>query len=64
MFPYPVIISGKEIEIILYPMDEIESMRKINRADISRFKGILTAEEADTYHQYLKTVRQEWNRDI
>jgi hypothetical protein len=62
--PIPNHYIGKEIEIILHPTDEIESERKTKRVNISRFKGILTTEEADTYHQYLKNARQEWNRDI
>ncbi|HEY5325993.1 MAG TPA: hypothetical protein VIJ27_03255 [Mucilaginibacter sp.] len=30
----------------------------------SRFKGLLTNEEAEKYHQYLKQARSEWERDI
>ena len=30
----------------------------------SRFKGLLTNEEADKYHQYLQKARQEWERNI
>ncbi len=30
----------------------------------SRFKGLLTNEEADKYHLYLQQARSEWDRDI
>lgn len=30
----------------------------------SRFKGLLTTEEANKYHSYLKQARDEWERDI
>jgi hypothetical protein len=30
----------------------------------SRFKGLLTNEEANKYHTYLKQARSEWERDI
>jgi hypothetical protein len=30
----------------------------------SRFKGLLTNEEAEKYHQYIKQARSEWDRDI
>ena len=35
---------------------------KTNNA--SRFEGLLTAQEADKYDQYLKNARSEWDRDI
>jgi hypothetical protein len=39
-----------------------ERMPKKNNA--SRFKGLLTNEEAEKYHQHLKQARSEWDRDI
>ena len=30
----------------------------------SRFKGLLTIEEVDKHHTYLKQARQEWEIDI
>ena len=30
----------------------------------ARFKGLLTNEEAMSYHTYLKQARSEWERDI
>jgi hypothetical protein len=30
----------------------------------ARFKGILSAAEADKYHQYLQKARQEWDGNI
>ncbi|MGZ3756075.1 MAG: hypothetical protein ACXVAY_20470 [Mucilaginibacter sp.] len=39
-----------------------EKTTKSNNA--SRFKGLLTDEEAEKYHVYLKQARSEWDRDI
>ena len=35
-----------------------------NNRNAARFKDILTDDEADKYHQYLKKARQEWDRNI
>jgi hypothetical protein len=32
--------------------------------NVSRFKSVLTADEAGRYHQYLQSARQEWDRHI
>ena len=39
-----------------------EKIQKTNNA--SRFKGLLTNEEAKMYDKYLKQARSEWDRDI
>jgi hypothetical protein len=43
---------------------ELTEEKSIKLNDVSRFKGILTNDEADKYHQYLKKARNEWDRDI
>ena len=55
---------GREVEVLLYTKDELneEKVTKINNA--ARFKGLLSKEEAEKYHQYLKQARSEWDRDI
>lgn len=30
----------------------------------ARFKGLLTSEEANSFHIYLRQARSEWERDI
>jgi hypothetical protein len=54
---------GKEIEILLYAKDEMLEA-KTAKGNFARFKGLLTSEEADKYHDYLKQARNQWNRDI
>ena len=39
-----------------------ESVPPKNNA--ARFRGILTNEETEKYHQYIKQSRTEWDRDI
>ncbi len=55
---------GKQIEVLMYAVDELaeEKIAKPNQA--SRFKGLLTSEEADKFHSHLKQARSEWDRDI
>jgi len=55
---------GKEIEVLLYSKDELTQERLVKGGNSARFKGLLTNEEADKYHHYLKQARNEWNRDI
>jgi hypothetical protein len=44
------------------PIEKTPLMPKKN--NIARFKGLLTSQEADNYHIYLKQARNEWERDI
>ena len=55
---------GKKVEFLIYVSDEIESFKSVNPSNASQFKGILNAEEAKSFNQYLTTVRQEWDRNI
>jgi hypothetical protein len=55
---------GKEIEVLLYSKEELTEEKKTNGKNASRFKGLLTIEEADKYQAYLKHARTEWDRDI
>jgi len=55
---------GKQIEVLLFALDEpIEEKTTINN-NAARFKGLLTTDEADKYHTYLKQARNEWDRDL
>lgn len=54
---------GKELEILVYAKDELlEGKTTVGNA--SRFKGLLTSEEADKFHDYINKARTEWDRDI
>ena len=55
---------GKKVEFLIYVSDEKESLKPVNPSNASQFKGILNAEEAKSFNQYLTTVRQEWDRNI
>jgi len=58
---------GKKLEVIIYADDEVWKLSKevnLPRSKISSFKGILTNDEAEKYHQYLQKSRQEWDRNI
>ena len=55
---------GKEIEVLLYAKDELTDEKTPKRNNAARFKGLLTKEDAEKYHQYLKQARSEWERDI
>ena len=55
---------GKKVEFLIYVSDEIERVKSSKPTTASQFKGILNAEEAKSFNQYLTTVRQEWDRDI
>jgi hypothetical protein len=54
---------GKRVEITFLDLDEIEN-KTSNTNNVSRFKGLLTNEEADQYNNYLKQARKEWDRDL
>jgi hypothetical protein len=60
----PVHYVGKKVEFLIYVSDEIESLKPVNARNASQFKGILNAEEAKSFNQYLTAVRQEWDRNI
>ena len=55
---------GKEIEVLLYAKDELNEEKVIKKNSAAKFKGLLTKEEGEKYHQYLKKARSEWDRDI
>ena len=55
---------GKKVEFLIYVSDEIESLKPMQPTNAAQFKGILNAEEAKSFNQYLTTVRQEWDRNI
>jgi hypothetical protein len=62
-----VIIPINEWDSILAKhtdLKELAEEKNPKTNDASRFKGLLTNEEAEKYHKYLKKARSEWDRDI
>jgi hypothetical protein len=55
---------GKKVEFLIYVSDEVERLESTKASNASQFKGILNAEEAKSFNQYLTSVRQEWDRNI
>ena len=55
---------GKEIEVLLYSKEELSGTNNTNIKNAARFKGLLTGEEADKFHTYLKRAHTEWDRGI
>lgn len=55
---------GKQIEVLLYAVDELTEEKTAKANHAASFKGLLTADDADKYHTYLKNARSEWNRGI
>jgi hypothetical protein len=49
---------------LLYAKDELIEEKTTSNNNAARFKGLLTSEEADKYHSYLKQARNEWDRNI
>ena len=49
---------------IHHDLKKLMEGKKTHTNSASRFKGLLTNEEAEKYHQYLKQARSEWDRDI
>ena len=60
----PASYIGKEIEVLFYATDELKEQENTPKNNAARFKGLLTKDEAEKYHQYLKQARSEWDRDI
>lgn len=50
---------GKEIEVLLYPVDELEKKESVqnNAAD---FRGIFSKEEGAKFNEYINQSRDEW----
>ena len=54
---------GKKIEVLYYALDEIkEEETPVKANTMARFRGILTAEEANQLQEYVKKSREEWDR--
>lgn len=55
---------GKQIEVLLYAVDELIAEEKIATPhNAARYKGIFSTEEGEKFNQYLQQARSEWDRD-
>jgi len=55
---------GKEIEVFLYAKEELMEEKQFKGSSMSRFRGLLSAEEANQLQEYVKKSREEWDRNI
>ncbi len=55
---------GKQIEVLLYAVDELVAEEKIDTPhNAATYKGIFSKEEGEKFNQYLQQARSEWDRD-
>jgi len=55
---------GKKVEFLIYISDDLERVQTAKSNKAAQFKGILSADEAQSFNQYITTARQEWDRTI
>jgi hypothetical protein len=55
---------GREIEVLLYAIDEVEEEIIKPKKTMANFTGILSEQDYQTLKSHTEQVRKEWNRDI
>ena len=57
---------GKQIEVLMYDIDELKQQEAVNQKKASAFRGKLNLsdEQYKDFQSYLKDIRGEWERDI
>ena len=55
---------GKQVEVLLYTVDEVADIKPVIPKKMSDFKGIITVAEADQLQEYVKQSRAEWERNF
>ena len=55
---------GKEIEFLLYSVEELEEERIKSKKTMANFAGVLTENEYQSLKSNTEHARSEWNRDI
>ncbi|MCL2327631.1 MAG: hypothetical protein FWC39_03840 [Bacteroidetes bacterium] len=55
---------GKKVEFLIYISDDLERVQTVKSNKAAQFKGILSADEAQSFNQYITAARQEWDRTI
>lgn len=55
---------GRQIEVLLYAVDELIEEKIARPNNAAKYKGIFSREEGEKFNQYLKQARSEWERDF
>jgi hypothetical protein len=55
---------GREIEVLLYAIDEVEEEIIKPKKTMANFTGILSEQDYQSLKSHTEQVRKEWNRDI
>ena len=55
---------GKQIEVLLYAIDEVELEKTNAPLNASKYKGIFSKKEGETLNDFITRARNEWERDI
>jgi hypothetical protein len=57
---------GKQIEVLLYAVDELQEEKRIESKKPSDFRGKLklSDEQYSDFQNHVKNIRDEWKRDI
>ncbi len=55
---------GREIEVLLYAIDEVEEEIIKPKKTMANFTGILSEQDYQSLKSHTEQVREEWNRDI
>jgi hypothetical protein len=62
----PETYIGRPVEILLYAVDELKEQDSAKKKKPSDFKGTLnlTEEQYEDFQSHLRSIRNEWDRDI
>jgi hypothetical protein len=55
---------GRNLEVLLYATDEPQNIVSEEVNTMSKYRGILSSDEADELQEYVKKSREEWGKDI
>jgi hypothetical protein len=55
---------GREIEVLLYPKDELQEEKIKPKKTMANFSGILSENDYKSLKSHTEKARKEWNRDI
>lgn len=57
---------GRQIEVLLYAVDELENQKSLRKKKPSDFRGKLklTDEQYQDFQNHIKEIRNEWDRDF
>jgi hypothetical protein len=57
---------GRQIEVLLYAVDELNEQESLKKKKPSEFRGALklSDEQYADFQSHLKDIRNEWERDI